>query len=177
MDVCDICGRRISEFEKHCPNCGNPVGRTDGVYPGPSYGSAAGRGGAATGVITQAPPGTVIDVRDMPGIPPESGRRAATSEAIPVDVPDYYPRAKRRHRFTTIDPVYILAFLLAGTSAAFSFVQPLGLVLAGAGLVMALVGYNRNFKHMHSYSGFWMNIAASIIGVYGLAVGISTLPA
>ena len=84
-------------------------------------------------------------------------------------------RAEPARRWSlNIDPVYLAAFVTAACSVAFSWVPRLGLLLAGLALIMVIAGFRRHSRSAKGYGGYWINWLAFFLGVYGLAMGIST---
>lgn len=71
------------------------------------------------------------------------------------------------------DPFFIAALLGAVASLAFMWIPSVNIALAGAALIIALIGYRRYFsyKHRSRYAGLWINYIATVIGIIGLVTG------
>jgi hypothetical protein len=69
------------------------------------------------------------------------------------------------------DPVYLVALVLAISSAAFFWVPDLGVILAGCALLAAVYGYQRFIRHRSRHGGLWINVLATVVALYGLMIG------
>lgn len=181
MALCIDCGESVPEGSSSCPICGSAVDSSIPcarcgfpVLPGSTRCASCGR------ILAQPHAYRTTGFRLQ-------GRDAdlrASSGALEVDLESdcAWPPAAvcpartlrsggsaRRHT----DPVFMAAFALGLASIVFYWVAVADVALAGAALILSTLGYHRHFsyKHRGRYSGLWLNLFATALGVTGLIAG------
>lgn len=150
--VCDRCGRRIRPGEHSCMYCGYSYSPTpEGLGTPVAYGD-----------VFQTSSPFAYAHGDSPAAW-RGGGEAPHKRLI--------KGSWRLEALRLTDRVYLVALVLAISSAAFFWIPNLGVVLAGCALITTVYGYHRFIRHRNRYSGLWINALATVVALYGLMIG------
>lgn len=151
---CAHCGFPVPRETVRCVSCGRFLGGAPSVL--------------APGLRLQGNTGIV-------SIP--SATASSPDSCLPGE--EALPFARPRFRWSRrTDPYFITALLLAAASLAFLWAPRYNVLLAGASLIVSVLGYRRffSYKHRGRYGGLWVNYVATAAGLCGLVAGAG-LPA
>ena len=191
MGLCEICGRFVPDNRTNCPTCGQRDHRaipcSNCGYPavpgteqciscgrylvkrshlGKSYSASEARRclqQASKAIYTS---GTWLDLA------------FSAQEAVPVESEAHEQAPECGTYSQRTDPYFLVAFILGAASLVFAWMPRLDLGLAGAAIIVSLLGYQRYFSYRQRgrYKGLWVNYLATVAGMVGLAMGFHFTP-
>ncbi len=191
MGLCEICGRLVPDSRTNCPTCGQrdhraipcakcgypavpgteqctSCGRYLGkrIYLGKSHSTSEARRCLQQAGKTITAGNKWLDVAFQ------------AQEAVPVTPETQNQIPECGTYFKRTDPYFLVAFILGAASLVFAWMPRLDLGLAGAAIIVSLLGYQRYFSYRQRgrYKGLWVNYLATVAGMVGLAMGFHFTP-
>lgn len=189
MGTCDWCGLRLPGPAASCPRCGKYSGLSltcdrCGHRVPPGADSCRYCGYVFDPGLEQASGNASLF---LGGTGPTGARSHGPAESYHADAPGAWPASASsggRRRLIRgslrlsrlldmhVDPFYLAALVLALSSGVLFWLPAVSVPVAGAALVASGLGYRRRLRLGNKYAGLWVNVLASLVGLYALASGM-----
>jgi ribosomal protein L37E len=191
MGLCEVCGTVVPDNRDNCPTCGQIEHRAVPCahcgYPVlPRQERCLSCGFPTVKRSRPARQGSTAEARrrlEQASKTVYTGRSwldlsFSAQEPVAAEVEPQDAACDNDEYSKRTDPYFLAAFVLGAASLLFTWMPNVGLGLAGAAIIVALLGYQRYFSYRQRgrYKGLWVNYLATVAGIVGLAMGFHFTP-